>query len=85
VNSPGLRSSNFNLRDLTENNNFTQESELGCRANFRLPFSILDGQKGLFKFGGRLRIKVKERTNNFIAYKPVTPFGNLGTLPAPYF
>jgi TonB-dependent receptor len=81
VNSPGILNSNYTLRDLTENNDFTDESELGFRANFRLPFSLINGQKGRFKFGARLRIKEKERINNFIAYTPINAIGSLAVLP----
>ncbi|WP_026905177.1 TonB-dependent receptor [Pedobacter glucosidilyticus] len=85
VNSPGISNTNYSLRDLTENNDFTEESELGFRANFRLPFSLIDGQKGRFKFGARLRIKEKERANIFTAYEPINSIRNLATLPTVTF
>ncbi|MRX47267.1 TonB-dependent receptor [Pedobacter puniceum] len=81
VTSTGIANSNFSLRDLTENNDFTKESEMGYRINFRTPLSLINNQKGRLKFGARLRIKEKERLNNFIAYEPINAFGNLSTLP----
>lgn len=73
--------SKFELKDLTENENNTDEDEIGAKLNFRIPMSIIDGQKGRFRFGGRLRLKTKERLNNFFAYSPSAGFDNMAELP----
>ena len=73
--------SKFELKEITENENNTSEDEFGAKLNFRLPLSVFDGQKGRIRFGGRLRLKTKERTNNFFEYSPVSGFDNMGALP----
>lgn len=70
----------FEFRTLSENKNYTEESELGAKINFRVPFSIIENQKGRIRFGARLRIKDKFRNNNFFEYEPIVDFGNLNTL-----
>lgn len=56
---------------ISENHDYTDESELGAKLNFRIPFSLIDGQKGRLRFGARLRLKEKERRNEFFEYKPL--------------
>lgn len=70
----------FRFRTLSENNDYTEESELGAKINFRVPFSIVEDQKGRIRFGARLRIKDKFRDNKFFEYEPIIDFGNLNTL-----
>lgn len=62
----------FELIDLSENTDLTTEDELGLRLNFRLPFSLVEGQKGRIRFGGRLRLKNKDRNNTFNEFEPLT-------------
>jgi TonB-dependent receptor len=68
------------LQEISENNDFTKETELGAKLNVRFPFSVIDGQKGRLRLGGRLRLKTKERNNIFYEYAPVNEdqFGDLG-------
>lgn len=75
----------FGFRELSENNNYTEESELGAKLNFRVPFSIIEDQKGRIRFGARVRIKDKFRDNNFFEYSPITDFGKLNTLPSTFY
>ena len=75
----------FEFKEMSENNNYTEESELGAKLNFRVPFSIVADQKGRIRFGVRTRIKDKFRDNNFFEYSPITDFGNLNTLPNSFF
>ncbi len=63
--------SKLELKELTENENNTHEDEVGMKVNFRFPLSVIEGQKGRFRFGGRLRLKSKERENNFFEYAPI--------------
>lgn len=58
------------LQDLTDQNGFTYEEEITARLNFRLPFSIIEGQKGRLRLGAKTRLKTKERDNDFFSYKP---------------
>ncbi len=73
--------SSFELKEITENENNTHEDEFGAKLNFRLPLTVIDGQKGRIRFGGRLRMKSKERDNNFFEYSPLTGFDNMAALP----
>ena len=78
---------NFTFRKLSENHNYTEESEFGAKLNFRLPLSIIEDQKGRLRFGGRLRIKDKERDNIFYAYTPLAgnEIGNLDQVPHNFY
>jgi TonB-dependent receptor len=69
------------LSELTEQYQDQYERDLNAKLNFELPASIINNQKGSFKFGGRLRTKKKVRNNNFFSYAPVTSFGNMSLLP----
>jgi len=78
---------NFSFRKLTENHNFTKDSEFGAKLNFRIPFSVIEDQKGRLRFGGRLRLKDKERDNMFYEYTPIAPnaIGNLAEVPHHFY
>ena len=71
--------SKFTFRELSENNDVTEEDELGFKANFRFPLSVIDGQKGRFRFGGRFRAKTKDRNNSWVEYAPVNEIDNLSS------
>jgi len=69
----------YEFSGISENTDKTTEDELGMKLNFRLPFSIIDGQKGRIRFGGRLRLKNKERNNTYTEYNPLNgSMDNLG-------
>lgn len=59
------------LNELTEQNGLTFEEEITGKLNFRLPLSIIEGEKGRLRFGGKARLKFKKRDNNFSSYEPV--------------
>jgi len=69
------------LGELTEQFQDQFERDLNGKLNFELPASLIAGQKGVLKFGARIRAKDKERDNNFFEYAPVTSFGNISLLP----
>ncbi|MFD2744220.1 MULTISPECIES: TonB-dependent receptor [Sphingobacterium] len=73
--------SQFALRDLSENHNYTSEDEFGFKANFRFPLSVIRDQKGRLRVGTRLRAKSKSRDNIFFDYEPVSPLGAMGSMP----
>lgn len=81
----GENPADFELRKITENYNYTEESELGFKLNFRTPLSVIEGQKGRLRFGGRLRIKDKNRENNFFSYESIDGIGNLNEVPNQFF
>ena len=84
ISAPGESLNDYSLAGLSQSNGFTEEKELGAKINFRLPFSVIDGQKGRLRTGVRLRIKDKERNNDYFEYEPVNEFG-LGDIPTTYF
>ncbi|ERM84182.1 hypothetical protein P872_15475 [Rhodonellum psychrophilum GCM71 = DSM 17998] len=70
------------LNEISESNNNTFEEDLNARLDFSLPFA---GNKGMFKFGGRLRNKNKQRRDSYDVYDPLGSLGadgnRLGDLP----
>ncbi|MCE7043327.1 TonB-dependent receptor [Dyadobacter sp. CY312] len=79
--SAGLDAGSIGLNEISENNDFTEETELGAKLNVRFPFSVIPDQKGRIRMGGRLRLKTKDRNNIFYEYSPVNEddFATLGT------
>lgn len=73
------------LSELTQSTSLSQESELGARINIRFPFSVIQNQKGRIRTGLRMRLKEKERNNNFFSYEPLTAFENLSGIPTSFF
>lgn len=71
----------YELKEISENNDWTEEKEIGAKLNFRLPMSIISDQKGRLRFGGRVRIKEKVRDNIWTEYSPVDEFGMLNQVP----
>lgn len=69
------------LDELTEQFQDQYEKDVNAKLNFELPASLIKSQKGVLKFGARLRTKEKVRNNNFFEYDPVTSFGNISLLP----
>lgn len=75
----------FRLRTISDNFNYTDETELGMKLNFRIPLSFVENQKGRLRFGLRTRIKDKMRDNIFHEYGPIAAFGNLNTVPNTFY
>lgn len=76
---------NYQLSDLSDANSFTQEKEFGAKVNIRFPFSVIENQKGRIRAGARLRLKEKERNNDYYAFEPVNDMGSLLSVPTVYF
>ncbi len=72
---------NYSLSDLSDANDFTQEKEFGAKVNLRFPFSVIQDQKGRIRVGGRLRLKNKERVNDYYAFEPINDMGSLLSVP----
>jgi TonB-dependent receptor len=60
----------YELGTISQNTDKTKEDELGMKLNFRIPFSLINDQKGRIRFGGRLRLKTKDRNNTYSEYSP---------------
>jgi TonB-dependent receptor len=71
VTTTGEEVDQFEFNSVTENTDETSESEFGAKVNIRFPFSIIAAEKGRIRTGLRLRMKEKERNNNFFSYEPV--------------
>jgi len=81
VNDPHTDYAKLKFNKITENENKTNEDEFGAKVNLRFPFSVISGQKGRLRVGARIRLKSKERNNNFFEYKPTDKFGDMTTHP----
>ncbi|AUP79844.1 TonB-dependent receptor [Flavivirga eckloniae] len=82
ANASDVALSNFSLKEITEENQFTEEKDFNFFANFKLPVDFFNTGNGFVKFGGRLKIKEKERNNNFFEFEPTnSDFDDLSTLP----
>ncbi|MDO5972213.1 TonB-dependent receptor [Flavivirga aquimarina] len=74
--------SNFELGEITEENQYTEEKDFNAFANFKLPVDFFNTGDGFIKFGGRLKTKDKIRDNNFFELDPLTSdFDDLTQLP----
>lgn len=84
-----IPASGFEFSELTENNNLTTEKEYSGRINLRFPFSVVPEQKGRIRVGGRVRIKEKDRSNDFFSYEALganeDALANLGVVPTAIF
>lgn len=75
TNEPDL--TDYELKEITEENQFTEEKDYNAFLNFKLPI-----EKGSVKFGARLRIKEKSRDNNFFEFEPSSRiFDDFSSLP----
>lgn len=70
--------SNFELKEFTEENQFTEEKDFNAFLNFEVPADIFGAGEGSIKFGGRFRTKNKVRENNFFESEPTSD--NFATL-----
>lgn len=68
----------YNLRNITDNQDYTKEEEIGFKANVRFPFSVIEDQKGRLRTGVRLRLKEKTRDNVFYEYEELA--GTINTM-----
>ena len=62
--------SDFELKEITEEYQYTEEEDINVFANIELPADLFDQGSGIVKFGVRGRFKNKRRDNNFFEYEP---------------
>lgn len=60
----------FNLKSISEENQYTEEEDVNAFLNFTIPQDWFGYGDGTFKFGTRLRLKDKFRDNNFFEFEP---------------
>lgn len=61
----------FEFDELTEENQYTSEEDINFFINAQVPVSLISGQEGFLKLGGKSRLKTKQRTNDFSEYSPL--------------
>lgn len=61
---------NWELDELTEENQYTEEEDMNARLDFSYPLDLSFGQ-GNIDFGVRARLKTKYRDNNFFEFSPL--------------
>ncbi len=74
ANSSDVILSRYSLKEITEENQFTEEKDFNFFVNFKLPLSLINEREGFLKFGARLRFKEKDRDNNFFEFEPTNSF-----------
>jgi TonB-dependent receptor len=70
---------NISFHEISEQYSYTSDEDINAKIDFLSPYS----DKGFIKFGARLRMKDKQRDNNFFAYEPLDAamFANLSSVP----
>jgi len=82
ANTSDVSLNRYSLKEITEENQFTEEKDWNFFANLQMPLSLVKEQEGFIKVGGRLRFKEKLRSNDFFEFDPETNnFDNFATLP----
>ena len=72
VNASDVALDKFELKEVTEQNGYTDEKDFNAFINFKLPLNFFNNtHDGFIKFGGRTKIKDKKRDNNFFEYSPL--------------
>lgn len=61
----------WELSEITEETQFTEDVDLNARLDFELPLAATGPNRNKVKFGARLRTKDKVRDNDFFEYEPV--------------
>lgn len=85
VNPSDVALENFLYKEITDENQFTEEKDINVFVNFELPANFFNKGDGTVKFGARGRFKQKERDNNFFEYDLEDQFENLALVPTRNF
>ena len=71
VNQDDVAISAFDLKEITEENQYTDETDMNFFVNAKIPADFFGQGDGFVKFGGRVKLKDKERDNNFFEYSDI--------------
>ncbi len=71
-NSANAAYQDFEFKELTEENQYTQEEDVNLLVNFKLPLMLFKPGNNYLKFGAKTRLKSKNRDNDFTEYSPLT-------------
>lgn len=81
VQSPTFGLDNFRFNELTEEFQFTKDTDVTSRFNILIPL-IEGSRESSIKFGGKLKFKEKIRDNEGFEFSPLgSGFSNLGAVP----
>ncbi|WP_370390555.1 TonB-dependent receptor [uncultured Winogradskyella sp.] len=72
---------NFEFDEITEENQYTEESDINAFLNFELPADFFNKGDGFIKFGLRARLKDKFRDNDFFEFDLEDNFPNMASIP----
>ncbi len=71
-NSSDAALANYSLREITEENQFTEEEDFNFFANVQMPSDFFGKGDGFIKAGVRARLKTKIRDNDFFEFEPLS-------------
>ncbi|WP_340067121.1 TonB-dependent receptor [Ascidiimonas aurantiaca] len=74
VNASSLDLDNFELDEISEENQFTEEEDINFFANVEWPADLFGKGNGNVKAGLRARLKSKTRNNEFFEFEPLSGF-----------
>ena len=60
----------YEFGELSEENQYTDETDFNALVNFEVPLHLLDEENGTLKFGAKTRLKSKTRDNDFTEFSP---------------
>ncbi|MBQ0787267.1 MAG: TonB-dependent receptor [Oceanihabitans sp.] len=61
----------FELGELTEESQYTEEQDVNFLVNAKIPLTLIQDEEGFLKIGVKTRLKNKNRENGFIEYSPL--------------
>lgn len=71
----------FELKEISEENQYTEEEDFNLFVNFELPSNIFNQGEGTIKFGAKARFKNKNRGNDFYEFELTSGFESLTDVP----
>ncbi|MBD0830986.1 TonB-dependent receptor [Aestuariibaculum sediminum] len=72
VNASEADFSLFELDEISEENQYTEEQDVNFFVNVKAPLTLVENQEGFLKFGFKSRLKNKNRDNDFMEYSDET-------------
>lgn len=70
-----LETTNFVFDKIEEENQLTEEENYTAQLDLKIPLSVVAGQSGNIKFGGKFNNKTKNRNNSFVEYSWIDDSG----------
>ena len=77
-----MEPSNFAFDKVEEEYQLTEEDNITAQIDLKLPASVVSGQKGFLKLGGKYNAKSKDRNNSFMEYAFLSDqYDNMANVP----